>query len=175
MVYHQGGPRIRPGPLPGHFTGRLSPIRTGVLTQLPHNSNQVACLTRARRHRPRSPRPQQDRLPRPRHTGGRRERQNKLKSITTNGRSNRVTQYARQPRKRRHVGGKYWRERWQLRLCQVGRKLTHDPGQHSGNRGTHQQTGGYTRGIRERARKNRTTNGAFLPHRRAQNSRALRC
>ena len=43
--YHQGVPRRRPNPLPGHFPSRISPRRTSVLTQRPHKSIRVSHLT----------------------------------------------------------------------------------------------------------------------------------
>ena len=89
---HQGGPRIRPNPLSGHPPSSLPEIHTGVLTQRPSKRRQVICPTGTCQHRPRGPSAHQDGLPQPRRTGGLRERQNKFKPRTTNGRSNRVTQ-----------------------------------------------------------------------------------
>ena len=95
---HRGGPRIRPDPMPGHQPCHISPRRTGVITKRTHKKIQVAFLTGTRQYRPRGPRDHRDGRPRPRHTGGRREPQKKLKSCTTNRGSNQVTQYAHRPR-----------------------------------------------------------------------------
>ena len=94
---HQGGPRIRSNPLPGHPPGRISPRRTGYLNQCPLERSLVSCLADSCKHHQFSPSANQYHRPRPRHSGGRRERQKKLKSHTTNRKSNRVTQSAHQP------------------------------------------------------------------------------
>ena len=140
-VQNQSDPnhRVRPRSLPDHISNhrpsRLSPRRSSILAQHPHERIRVACLTGARRHRLRVPCARQYRHPRPGHTRGFREWKNKFKSRTANGRSNRITQSDRQLRQWRHSGRKYWMEWQQIRLCWVGRKITHKPGQHAGPRG----------------------------------------
>ena len=89
----EAAPKLYQSTPPGH----LSPRQTGVLAQYPHERIRLACLTGARQHRPRGLSAHRDRIPQPRHTSSRQERQNKLKSRTTNGWSNRVPQSARQP------------------------------------------------------------------------------
>ena len=76
---------------------RLSIRRTGVLTQYPHKRSQLDWLTGLSRQCPRGTSAHQDRRPQHRHTGGRRERQNKFKLCTTNWGSNRVPQSAYRP------------------------------------------------------------------------------
>ena len=154
-------PERRPNPLSCHPPGRIPPIYTGVLTQRPPERKRVARPTGARQHRPRGPSTHQDSRPQSCLTGGRQERQNKLKPRKTNGRWNRVTQSVCWPRQWCHVSGKYWRERRWLVLCRVVRELTYDPGQHAGPWGIHQWTGGHARGCRGRYCRTSTTNGTF--------------
>ena len=82
---HWGGPVSRPDPLLDHPPGRLSPRRTGVITQRSHESSGVAYLTGVRQHCPCGPRANRDRCPRPCHTDSHQERHKKLKVRTTNG------------------------------------------------------------------------------------------
>ena len=60
---HLGGPRSSHDPLSGHTPDLISPQHTGVLTQYSHDRIQVACITGACRHRPRSPSDHRDRHP----------------------------------------------------------------------------------------------------------------
>ena len=82
-----------------------------------------------------------------------------VKLRTSNGWSNRIPQYSWQYWQWHHVGGQFWSEWRRLRLCQVGRKITHEIGQHAKPRGTHQQTGNNARGLRGRDLRHRPTNG----------------
>ena len=78
LLLHQGsrsarskssrGPNIPPNHLPFHLPFCLSPRRTDVLAQRPHETSQVACLTGAHWHRPRDPSANQEHCPQPRHT-----------------------------------------------------------------------------------------------------------
>ena len=148
-----GGPRIRPETLSRHPPGSLSPRRTRVLTQHPHKKIQVSRLTGARQQRPRVPIAHWDCCPWPRHTVGRWERENKLKSLTTKGWSNRVPQSARRPWQWRHVSSQFCREWRKLRICQVSRKLTHKLGQNAKPQGTYQKNGNDERGLGGRDRR----------------------
>ena len=161
---HWGGPIISPDPLSGHPPGRLSPRRTGILSQRPHDRSIVACLTGELWHRPRGPSTYRDRLSWPWHTVIHKKRQKKFKLRTTNRWSNRVPHSARWPWQWRHLGGQCWRDLRQLRLYRVSWKLTHELIQHAGPWGTHQKTVNDAQGIEGRDQCHRLTKYAFIPH-----------
>ena len=81
----------------------------------------------------------------------------------TNRRSSRNTQITWRPCQWRHVGGQFWREWRQLRICQITRELAHVLGHHAGTCGPHPGTIIDARGLRRIYQRHRTTNVALYP------------
>ena len=93
--------------------------------------------TGRRRRRPRGPSAHQDHLPQKPHTNSHLEQESSFKPYPTNKRSGLIPRTCHQSQQWRHVGGQFWREQLQLRLCRVAQKFVRELGQKSGTRDNH--------------------------------------